>query len=84
MADVSTDVEELGRCGRFGPVAVQRYEWDGPYSTSEYLDPLRTYSGRIAFELCSGERPSTPLVTQREWWPNRCDRSASGNAEVAR
>ena len=50
LADVTTDVEELGRCGRFGPVVVQRYEWDRPYSTSEYLNLLRTYSGHIALD----------------------------------
>jgi SAM-dependent methyltransferase len=49
-ANVSPELDELNRSGRFGPVEVRRYEWESAYSTSEYADLLRTYSGHIALE----------------------------------
>jgi SAM-dependent methyltransferase len=49
-ADLTADLDELNRSGRFGPVAVRRYEWERPYSTSEYVELLGTYSGHIALE----------------------------------
>ncbi|MGW6963765.1 class I SAM-dependent methyltransferase [Streptomyces zaomyceticus] len=41
-------VEEVGRSGRFGPTVLRRYERDLSYTTSEYLDLLRTFSGHRA------------------------------------
>jgi hypothetical protein len=49
-SDVAPDLDELNRSGRFGPVAVRRYEWERPYSTSEYVELLGTYSGHIALD----------------------------------
>lgn len=46
--DTSDHAAEVARSGRFGPVAVRRYEWDLAYTTAEYLDVLRTYSGHRA------------------------------------
>ncbi|WP_329384645.1 class I SAM-dependent methyltransferase [Streptomyces sp. NBC_01716] len=40
--------DEVAHSGRFGPVVVRRYEWDLAYTTAEYLDVLRTYSGHRA------------------------------------
>ncbi|MGI5440743.1 class I SAM-dependent methyltransferase [Streptomyces shenzhenensis] len=37
--------QEVGRSGRFGPTVFRRYEQDLTYTTSEYLELLRTYSG---------------------------------------
>jgi SAM-dependent methyltransferase len=48
MIEVSTP--ELDQSERFGPVAVRRWEWDRGYSTSGYLDVLRTYSGHLALD----------------------------------
>jgi hypothetical protein len=42
------DGQEIERSGQFGPVAFQRYEWEQPYTTAEYLDVLLTYSGHRA------------------------------------
>ncbi len=39
---------ELDDSGLFAPAAGRRYEWDARYSTAEYLDVLRTYSGHRA------------------------------------
>jgi SAM-dependent methyltransferase len=36
---------DLETSGRFEPAVFRRYEWDRMYSTAEYLDVLRTYSG---------------------------------------
>ena len=49
-ADVETNVDEVARSGRFGPVTVRRYEWEQMYSTSAYRDLLLTYSGHLALE----------------------------------
>lgn len=46
--DVPLDVEELDRSGRFGAATFRRYETDRSYTTAEYLDVLRTYSGHRA------------------------------------
>lgn len=46
--DTSDHAAEVARSGRFGPVAVRRYEWDLTYTTAQYLDVLRTYSGHRA------------------------------------
>ncbi|MFL1379703.1 MULTISPECIES: class I SAM-dependent methyltransferase [unclassified Nocardiopsis] len=46
--DTSDHADEVARSGRFGPVTVRRYEWDLAYTTTEYLDVLRTYSGHRA------------------------------------
>ncbi|MCG7523392.1 class I SAM-dependent methyltransferase [Streptomyces sp. OfavH-34-F] len=40
--------EEVARSGRFGPTVFRRHERDLTYSTAEYLDVLRTYSGHRA------------------------------------
>lgn len=44
-ADVDANLDELDRSGRFEPAQSRRHEWDVEYSTDEYLDVLRTYSG---------------------------------------
>lgn len=46
--DTSDHVDEVARSGRFGPVVFRRYEWDLMYTTAEYLEVLRTYSGHRA------------------------------------
>ncbi|AWW41655.1 class I SAM-dependent methyltransferase [Streptomyces cadmiisoli] len=46
--DSSDHVDEVARSGRFGPVVLRRYEWDLTYSTEQYLEVLRTYSGHRA------------------------------------
>ncbi|MFE6039367.1 class I SAM-dependent methyltransferase [Streptomyces sp. NPDC056452] len=43
--DGSDHAREVARSGRFGPTAFRRYEQDLTYTTSEYLEVLRTYSG---------------------------------------
>ncbi len=44
------DSEELDASGRFGPAVFRRYEGELTYSTQEYLDLLRTYSGHRALD----------------------------------
>ncbi|WP_328379869.1 class I SAM-dependent methyltransferase [Streptomyces sp. NBC_00440] len=46
--DTSGHVDEVARSGRFGPVVRRRYQWDLGYTTAEYLEVLRTYSGHRA------------------------------------
>ncbi|GAA1446499.1 class I SAM-dependent methyltransferase [Nocardiopsis tropica] len=46
--DNSDHAEEVARSGRFDPTAFRRYEQDLTYTTSEYLELLRTYSGHRA------------------------------------
>ncbi|MFD8118516.1 class I SAM-dependent methyltransferase [Streptomyces microflavus] len=46
--DGSDHVEEVARSGRFGPTVLRRIEQDLTYTTSAYLDLLRTYSGHRA------------------------------------
>jgi SAM-dependent methyltransferase len=46
--DTSDHAEEAARSGRFGPVVFRRYERDLTYTTAEYLEVLRTYSGHRA------------------------------------
>lgn len=46
--DTSDHADEVARSGRFGPVVFRRYEWDLTYTTAEYLEVLRTYSGHRA------------------------------------
>jgi SAM-dependent methyltransferase len=46
--EVAPDTGEIDRSGRFGPATLRRYEWDVAYTTAEYLDLLRTYSGHRA------------------------------------
>ncbi|MEU0761224.1 class I SAM-dependent methyltransferase [Streptomyces microflavus] len=46
--DGSDHVEEVTRSGRFGPTVLRRHEQDLTYTTSAYLDLLRTYSGHRA------------------------------------
>lgn len=43
--DGSDHAREVARSGRFGPTAFRRYEQDLTYTTSDYLELLRTYSG---------------------------------------
>lgn len=47
-AEIPSDSVEIDVSGRFGPVTFRRYEWERTYSTAEYLDVLRTYSGHRA------------------------------------
>ncbi|MER5939491.1 class I SAM-dependent methyltransferase [Streptomyces sp. NPDC001928] len=44
----SDHAEEVARSGRFGPTVFRRHERDLTYTTSEYLEVLRTYSGHRA------------------------------------
>lgn len=46
--DASDHAGEVARSGRFGPTVFRRYEQDVTYTTSDYLDVLRTYSGHRA------------------------------------
>ncbi|NEB41777.1 class I SAM-dependent methyltransferase [Streptomyces sp. SID14515] len=46
--DNSDHAEEVARSGRFGDTVFRRYERDLTYTTAEYLDVLRTYSGHRA------------------------------------
>lgn len=46
--DGADHAEEVARSGRFGPTVFRRYEQDLTYTTAEYLDVLRTYSGHRA------------------------------------
>jgi SAM-dependent methyltransferase len=48
--DIPSSSEELDRSGRFGATAFRRYEWEVTYSTADYCDLLRTYSGHLALE----------------------------------
>ncbi|MDX5578044.1 class I SAM-dependent methyltransferase, partial [Streptomyces sp. ID01-9D] len=46
--DNSDHAEEVARSGRFGETVFRRCTWDLTYTTAEYLDVLRTYSGHRA------------------------------------
>jgi SAM-dependent methyltransferase len=46
--DGSDHAEEAAQSGRFGPTVFRRHEQDLTYSTSQYLELLRTYSGHRA------------------------------------
>ncbi|MBP2586891.1 SAM-dependent methyltransferase [Streptomyces sp. PvR006] len=46
--DGSDHAREVARSGAFGPTAFRRYEQDLAYTTAEYLELLRTYSGHRA------------------------------------
>jgi hypothetical protein len=48
-AEVPTCSDELNRSGRFGPVALRRYQWQA-YSTAGSLEVLRTYAGHRAMQ----------------------------------
>ncbi|MDQ2941508.1 MAG: methyltransferase domain-containing protein [Chloroflexota bacterium] len=48
--DIASNSQELDRSGRFGTALFRRHEWDATYSTGEYLDLLRTYSGHGALD----------------------------------
>lgn len=52
--DSSDHAREVAGSGRFGPTLFRRYERDLTYTTSAYLDVLRTYSGHRA--LADGAR----------------------------
>jgi SAM-dependent methyltransferase len=45
---VPTDSAELDDSGRFGTAIFRRYEWELTYSTTAFLDLLRTYSNHRA------------------------------------
>ncbi|WUH89204.1 class I SAM-dependent methyltransferase [Streptomyces sp. NBC_00433] len=53
--DISSHVAEIARTARFGPVAVRHHEWDLTYTTEQYLEVLRTYSGHRALPPPSRE-----------------------------
>ncbi|MEV6741788.1 class I SAM-dependent methyltransferase [Streptomyces sp. NPDC051104] len=46
--DGTDHAEEVARSCRFGPTVFRRYERDLTYTTSDYLELLRTYSGHRA------------------------------------
>jgi len=49
-SEIPEDREELTASGCFGPPVFRRYEWELTYTTQQYLDVLRTYSGHRALE----------------------------------
>jgi SAM-dependent methyltransferase len=53
--DTSDHTSEVARSGRFGPVVRRRHEWDLTYTTAQYLDVLRTYSGHRSLPEASRE-----------------------------
>jgi SAM-dependent methyltransferase len=44
-ASIPRTSDELDRSRRFGPARFRRHEWDQSYTTTAYLEVLRTYSG---------------------------------------
>lgn len=50
-AEVPCDSGELDRAARFESSVLRRHEWELTYSTSAYLDLLKSYSGHRALEL---------------------------------
>jgi SAM-dependent methyltransferase len=54
-ADIASDDAEIVASGRFAPAVIRRYEWDLSYSTQQYLDVLRTYSGTRAMPASARE-----------------------------
>ncbi|WP_273699431.1 class I SAM-dependent methyltransferase [Actinomadura graeca] len=46
--EIPQNRDELDRSNRFGPAVFRRYERELTYSTGDYLDLLRTYSGHRA------------------------------------
>lgn len=50
----SDHVEEVVRSGRFGPTVFRRHERELTYTTEDYLDLLRTYSGHHALPEAAG------------------------------
>ncbi|SHL37781.1 class I SAM-dependent methyltransferase [Streptomyces yunnanensis] len=53
--DTSDYTDEVADSGRFGPVVSRRYAWDLTYTTVEYLEVLRTYSGHRALPPAARE-----------------------------
>ncbi|WP_079189750.1 class I SAM-dependent methyltransferase [Actinacidiphila paucisporea] len=53
--DTSAHAAEIARSGRFGPLAVRNHEWDLTYTTEQYLEVLRTYSGHRALPSAARE-----------------------------
>ncbi|MFJ4467953.1 class I SAM-dependent methyltransferase [Streptomyces sp. NPDC089424] len=53
--DTSSHAEEVARSGRFGPVDTRRHTWESTYTTAQYLDVLRTYSGHRALPPAARE-----------------------------
>jgi SAM-dependent methyltransferase len=49
-ADTATLVADIAGTGLFEPAVVRAYGFDIDYTTSEYLDLLRTYSGHISLD----------------------------------
>ncbi|MBA2255087.1 MAG: class I SAM-dependent methyltransferase [Chloroflexi bacterium] len=47
-AAIATEIEEIERSARFGPVSVRRFEWDLSYTAAEYVELLLSYSGHRA------------------------------------
>ncbi|WP_261566229.1 class I SAM-dependent methyltransferase [Frankia gtarii] len=48
--EIVEDDEEITRSGRFDAATFLRYEWELHYTSAEYLDVLRTYSGHRALQ----------------------------------
>ncbi|EIV92907.1 trans-aconitate 2-methyltransferase [Frankia sp. QA3] len=46
--EIAEDSEEIAWSSRFDEATFFRYEWELPYTSAEYLDVLRTYSGHRA------------------------------------
>jgi hypothetical protein len=49
-AEVPPDRDEVETSGLFDPPRFRRYEWEQTYSTTAYLDLLRSYSGHRHLE----------------------------------
>ncbi|MGW3247106.1 class I SAM-dependent methyltransferase [Streptomyces sp. NPDC001070] len=54
-AEIPMDSEETDRSGRFGPALFHRYERELPYTTTEYLDLLLSYSNHRALPTAQRE-----------------------------
>jgi len=61
--DSSDHAQEVARTGRFGPTTFHRHERDLTYTTSQYLDLLRTYSGHRALPPAARAGLLTSIAT---------------------
>jgi SAM-dependent methyltransferase len=84
--EIPEDVDEVDGDPRFGPATRRRYFQDITYSTSEYLDVLRTYSGHRALDedrrrellSCIGgliDRDYAGMITKRYMYELRVTRT---------
>ena len=87
--EIPADLDEVDGDQRFRPATRRRYFQDITYSTSEYLDVLRTYSGHRALEAdrrrellsCIAgliDRDFGGAITKRYMYELRVARTVSG------